>query len=107
MFSFILQSFADCSALLGFVVELQCSCTFAATGSVTPLLYYSTIAILSDTGDIYFNHNLHLSRNITLVSIMAMSSCSLICFVSSIFSLEASLNEGVHGLGLHISKLFR
>lgn len=106
MFSFVLLSFADCSALLAFVVELQCSCTFAAAGFVTSLLYFSTIATLSDTGDVYFNHNLHLSRNIPLVSITAMWSCLLICFITSIFSLEASLNKGVHTSGLHTNKLF-
>lgn len=60
MLSFILQFSAGCSALLAFVVELQRSCTFAAAGFVTSLVF-STIATLSDTGDVYFNHNPHLS----------------------------------------------
>lgn len=106
MLSFVLWSFADWSALLAFVVEPQCSRTFAATGCGTSLLYFSTIVMLSDTGDVYFNHNLHLSWNIPLVSIAAMCSCPLICFITSIFSLEASLNKGVHASDLHISKLF-
>jgi len=58
MLSFVLQSFADCSALLAFVVELQCLCTVTDASFVTSLFYFSTIATLSDTGDVCFNHNL-------------------------------------------------
>lgn len=61
---------AVCSALLAFMIELQCSCAFAATGFVTSPYYFSTIATLSDVGDVYLNHNLHLSQNILLIWIV-------------------------------------